>query len=118
MEVLATAVVVLAAACVVLREISAPDRPPHPVPATGQHASLQANPPRSEPPARPPVLVQPRREASYDGTTVLGALGPTEPDRKIRPLRRTTSALMLMVITLAIAGGVGGAIYLGLRRLG
>ncbi len=106
MEVLIAGAVVLAVAYLVIAEIRS-TVPHDPAPTTLGSTANQDFPPAARHPDLP----------AFSGS-MLGALGPTEPDRRTRPLRRTAAALMLTVVTLAIASGVGGVIYLGLRRLG
>jgi len=100
----------LAAAAAVAEPAPKPFRSPEPRIHAIPHFT-----PVPPPPPRPPRESQ---AGPVRSTSVLGSLGPTEPDRQTHPMRRTASALALTAITLAIAGGVGGAIYLGLRQLG
>lgn len=105
--------------------IAEPEPLPEPeaIPASEPEAKPAPAPARARPavdaiPLFSPVPPPPPRPVTRPGGSVLGALGPTEVDRRPPASRRTASALVLAVVTLVIAGGVGGVIYLGLSRLG
>ena len=101
----------------VAEPVAEPSSKPFRSPEPRVHAIPHFTPVPPAPP-RPPRPPREPQTGPVRSTSVLGSLGPTEPDRRTHPMRRTASALALTAITLAIAGGVGGAIYLGLRQLG
>lgn len=99
--------------------------PPPPSPAAAARPRPAAPP--VETPVRTttptPVAAPARRVVSSSApaadatTSVLAVFRDTEPDRGTRAMRRAVSALLLAMVTVTIAAGVGGGIYLGLRRL-